>query len=448
MVYDNIDASITLGCHTLSCACAPLPEIHLGDLGRFVSMTQSGNNLFASAYDATYGDLVIMTYNAQTLEQTALRYADGFPNSGKITGNPTGRRGGRLDKGRNVGTHTAIAMRNGRPIVVYVDEESQSLKIAFLEIDGKITTGVIHQATKSAGENIGRFSSIVVDEAGVIHVAYFADNITIDAQRVSTPMYARAKISLPKTPEDWDHLAIEPMRHCDDKGCLQETADPACKHKDPSSFQLASLNFTENSRGNGLYTAIAIHNDKPMVVYQDSAHGYVRGATANFTRTDPTPTDFTTTKIDCGVGSIDVGNYTALRIAPNNDVVVAYGDGLGNTIHTYRGEDFARGTTTRIDDGLRASHDIRVGGPISILFDSHGTASFIYGDLSNNDVIITTPSENGFVHHTIIANGAFGSAQSAVVISDDQALILAHRRSFKQATPGDLVLRTLDLRAF
>ncbi|MEC9465286.1 MAG: hypothetical protein VX834_05860 [Myxococcota bacterium] len=213
LVYADPDSMLFGQCCAVSCECLTLPGLEPGAWGRFSDIQLDGDSIHVSAYDTTYGDLIFATHGSVSASLESIDYVDGVPTSGSVVADPAGPRGGRIEAGEDVGQHTALAMRDGTAHIAYYDVDNQVLKYASGN-RGQFTTMTLDE---SAGD-VGRYSSIAVDNQGRVHVSYYAHRATIEvdgtSREVTGPMYARSKTPAPASASDWDIIPIEQVASC------------------------------------------------------------------------------------------------------------------------------------------------------------------------------------------------------------------------------------------
>ncbi|NOZ86094.1 MAG: hypothetical protein GXP49_07490 [Deltaproteobacteria bacterium] len=115
------------------CACTALPPLATGYYGRFADMASLGEDkVVVTAYNETYGDLMVGTgaYDSLTWE-----FVDGVPalldDYSNISADPAGPRKGIEDPGDDVGLYTSVAVDQAGVIhVAYYDATNKDLKYA------------------------------------------------------------------------------------------------------------------------------------------------------------------------------------------------------------------------------------------------------------------------------------------------------------------------------
>jgi len=230
LVYASPNTMLFDGCCELSCECSTLPDINLGIWGAYSDLvTTPDNRIFASAYNETFGDLVVVEYDS-TGTVKAVDFVDGIPTSGTAVANPAGPRNGLQDGGPNVGTHTAIATDGTSLFVAYHDEDTHRLKFAVRELATK-NWNVSYITDQSEGD-VGYYSSIAL-EGSTPHLSYYAHRIP--GSPISTGVYyAVPNQSAPTSPDNWTKTPIETYQGCgqacgESKECVGMDQGPACQ---------------------------------------------------------------------------------------------------------------------------------------------------------------------------------------------------------------------------
>ena len=237
LVYSDPDAMLFDSCCEATCTCLTLPPLSPGVFGRFSDLAVDGAQVLLSSYDSTYGDLVVSSHNPGSGIRDELTYVDGFPQSGTPVADPNGPRSGLDEPGPNRGQHTSIALHKGAPRVAYYDVDTQDLK--FARYDASAQSWDI-TAIHTGPADVGRYTSLIIDEDGIAHVAYYAHRISRaleegqEPQITTGPFYARARSSKPSGPADWDILPIEVVPSCHGacttaEACVEIDHAPVCQ---------------------------------------------------------------------------------------------------------------------------------------------------------------------------------------------------------------------------
>ncbi|MFW5878709.1 MAG: hypothetical protein ACOCVR_02725, partial [Myxococcota bacterium] len=199
---ENVDDSCDMD--TLFCTCEALPPLAPRDTGRHSDIALlSDGSLAVSAYNGDYGDLVV-TYFDSTGAQTGQDWVDGVPAGTSPVANPAGPRSGIDEPGEDVGRHTSIAAApNGVIHVSYFDVDEQRLKYARRSGEAWSTHVVDEEG------DVGRYSAIAVDSAGVPFIAYFRRRGVDEDRFVTALKVARANTTSPETPTDWSIATVD-----------------------------------------------------------------------------------------------------------------------------------------------------------------------------------------------------------------------------------------------
>jgi hypothetical protein len=195
-------------CQARMCICTP--DLQLGDIGRFSSMAVIGSTAYVSAYNNTWGDLMVGHVTPPGVVGN-WDFVDGVPKSAPDLPN-SHVRGGVMDKGDDVGAYTSIgASASSQPIVAYYDRTHGALKFASF---GGVTwhTYVIDKGTAApeGGDDVGRWASMTVDPNGLPGIAYSAWlNQGVSGQPESQLRWAQAKTPDPQSSADWDIVVVD-----------------------------------------------------------------------------------------------------------------------------------------------------------------------------------------------------------------------------------------------
>ena len=91
-------------------------------------------------------------------------------------------------------------------------------------------------------------------------------------------------------------------------------------------------------------------------------------------------------------------------------LAVAYQRSAGETLSVYQGSDFATGSETVVDDGIREDRVHLVGASAEIIFDTLDTPIVAYADQTANDLMLAVQQPDGsWQTHIILSDGAYGS---------------------------------------
>lgn len=180
-----------------NCDCIELEPLESGLIGRFASLATDGQQLFVSAYDENYGDLVVGT--ASDADSVNWMWVDGVPLGAPVVAGPSGPRGGIDSPGPDVGRYTAIAVDDsGHVHVAYYGSEPGTLYYALGRTD---TDGTYIWSTLRLDEagDAGRWASISLDSEGRPGIAYHVRHLN----GLSQLRYVFASVPQPTGRADW-----------------------------------------------------------------------------------------------------------------------------------------------------------------------------------------------------------------------------------------------------
>jgi hypothetical protein len=395
-------------CCKVSCKCETLPPLPPGQIGWYASLGISKTEVLVSAYDQTYGDLVLAHFGLDAKPGT-IEYLDGFPTSGgAIVANPNGPRGGRADPGDNVGMHTSLAVDgNGTVHIAYYDKTNGHLKYAN-NTGGKWNISVVDTDGDS-----GAYTSLAIGPNGSPHISYMMVEGTVgaDPTKVTALKYASAANSNPGSPSDWTVKVLDskplpippcngacPMgQECVDTGmgptctpttmgcmmcqsteaCVDVSGTPTCKATIPL------LAIDDLVPGVGLFSSLAFTSTgTPFIAYYDRLARDLRLAVG---RPDGS---FMLRTLDGGdmMHPKDVGQHASLAVGPMDVIGIAYVDFTkDNLVYT----EVVGNQVTRevVDNGVTAP-DIRLVGPdASLIYDAGGRPAIAYQDPTEIDLL-------------------------------------------------------------
>jgi hypothetical protein len=413
---DNIFDTCSLS--NESCDCVALPPLVVRDVSRHSGLALSGANLYVSAYDGAYGDLVVHTFDKSNLSKpTKSEWLDGVPATGTLGGDPKGPRHGITNPGPNVGQYTSIAAApNGDLFVAYYDVDNGDLKFV-ARYGGPAapwTTPVTLDGSTSAGAmsgDTGLYTSIALTAEGIPAIAYFRRGSYDGTANAETGLntaltYIIAGKSQPLARTDWSapadvEQADRPAPPCSgacsaSQVCVSDanavngqrcatpapTCAPACSGSQTcvndlsvpaqpiclTSLQAASL--PDLPPGTGLMPSLKFLDDKPVIAYYDSVHRQLKAVMAGNPAsgsTLSTPGFGAPVVIDSSLPdqpARDVGRWPSLAIGPSNAaggrIAITYQDATRQQLLLYASNTLTANASASIhvlDNGLPAAGD-------------------------------------------------------------------------------------------
>jgi hypothetical protein len=232
LVYSDPDTMLYERCCAIECHCEPIPTLPKGAWGSHSDAKQTQEGTIASAYNMTYGDLVVVQFDSSG-NITNYEFVDGIPSTGDIVGAPTGHRRGIAEPGEDVGQYTSLALDSqGQARVAYYDRSQQALK--FAAYDASTSTWAISYIDDgSLLADAGRFVSLVLDSSDRAHVTYLADGQDGTYGKERGLKYARSQNTTPEAPADWTAAWVDVQRGCQgqclgDEICVDLQGVPTC----------------------------------------------------------------------------------------------------------------------------------------------------------------------------------------------------------------------------
>jgi hypothetical protein len=365
-------------CQTGMCMCTP--DIAPGDSGRFSSMQMIGGDAYVSAYNTTYGDLMIGHVTPPGII-TNWEFVDGVPDDPPdINGSHV--RGGIMTKGDDVGRYTSIASTpKDEPVIAYYDKTNGALRFASFGVIRWRSHVVDKGATPPSadnGDDVGRWASLTYSAKGIPAIAYTAivHTNTMSGKPESQLRWAEAKITEPQSSSDWT-INILDSRPLDEGG---PTPAPSMS-PNPSASPMPAPDVLL-PEGIALMAAAARRSDdSPAVAYYDRVRGnlrYIEWIPSANSWSMPVILDGEDLK---GNDTGDVGLYPSLAF-DNNDVAhITYENATrDDLLHI----DSMNKTREIVDDGYRPTDEMTLDGlqsPVYHLVGDSSSTAVITGKL-------------------------------------------------------------------
>lgn len=394
-----------------SCNCVEKPRLTLGQYGRYNAVAATDSTIWFSAYNDSYGDLLLgklalsgLSLGAEErLAAIEWTFLDGVPNA-EVTNGPMGPRDGISAPGTDVGSHTSIALSSaGWPRIAYHDEDNGTLLFTYTDgvslPDGALSwTRIVVDDGGSSGIT-GLYTDIWIDPQGRPVIAYMMKSDTADCttQCTSALKLAWAKTATPMTAGDF----------------FIHTLDSAIVG--PDSVATGHLPY-----GTGLHPTIAALPDGRLWVfyYHHTSYGMVNDTTDNHNvgvlmraelggkvtdLSDPGAAVFASSEFLGSEGTLVVGDvgpfnsFDAKFISGTLYYVLAFYNATLNQLqYVYEAGDGVLRLHTA-DDGWRKdasnnSFQVRLGADASVQLNDLGTVRIAYQDQSRAKLLLLTES--------------------------------------------------------
>jgi hypothetical protein len=381
-----------------SCAanmCSCVLDQPLGDIGRFSSMAVIDSTSYVSAYNNTYGDLMIGHIEPPGIVAN-WDFVDGVPDvAPELPGSHV--RGGVQDPGDDVGRYTSIgSTKSGDPIIAYYDKTHGSLKFASFgvirwhthEIDkGSLTMGM------GPGDDLGRWASMTVDSDGKPAIAYSAwVQKGMSGMPESQLRWAQANTATPTSSSDWTITVLDSRpttaTSSTDGGVVMDMAMAAGDGGVDGGMSTPATPVDELlPPGIALMSAAARNQmDLPAVVYYDYDRGNLR-----YVAFDPNMGKWTVPAILDGEDSTgkdlgDFGRYPTLIFDMNGTGHIAYESTSGAISQLCYMNTMAK-MRELVDDGFSDSDEMTQDGIPSPVWHSVGDSASVQLKANGQPVI-------------------------------------------------------------
>ncbi len=372
-------------CQTKMCACTP--DIPLGQVGRYASMTYLAGTAYVAAYNETYGDLMIGSI-AKPGVISNWDFVDGVPDQSPSL--PGGHvRGGVSAPGDDVGQYTSISYTPaGDPVIAYYDATHAALKYAsFGAIRWHSHTVDVGTGTPATnGDDVGTWASLSLDKEGRPGIAYTAIVKTGTASGMPEGQlrWAQAKTNDPQSASDWtvtvvDKRAVGVPLNAD----LGAPPDLGMVDVLPDVIAIMA-------------SAARRSDDSPGIVYYDRALGNLRYATLS-------GSTWTTSILDGqaanGADTGDEGEYPSLVYDAMDVGQVAYADAEHDSLNYINTKDLI---PEIVDDGYRPMDETTTDGLPSPVYHLVGDSASLqlvagkvviaYQDATDEELMLATGS--------------------------------------------------------
>jgi hypothetical protein len=377
-------------------ACVCSDDIPAGRVGPYSDIAAGGDgSIWVSAYAQSYGDLVVAKVQPGKVPVESWAWVDGVPDGPVLVPDSKIRRG--IDAhGEDVGMYTSIAVNvAGVPMVSYFDRDHGSLKFA-AKVGDAWQTHTVQTGTGSElgelGELTGMYSSISLrTDDGRPGIAYLAHVRDAGGARAEV-RFAASQVPTPTSAADWQFWTVD-------------------------TAPLPADDIYPLPAGLGLFVDSArLPDQSPVVVYYDRGNGELK-----LTKFNPTSGMFNAPVVLDGSAD-DNGWSPSIAVSSTGVVHVAY---VGTTHDDLKSiTDAAGAQPAVVDDGYRIvgttldglpKPEFHFVGDDASLVLANGTEPFLaYQDATTQELLLAIKGPDGTWTHTSLAGatdpwpGAYG----------------------------------------
>ncbi len=422
-------AVVCCGLFALGAGCAGGDDMNAGgqansygkddEIGRYQSAMVSGDTLYISAYNSSWGDLAYAEVK-DTQAGITWQVVDGLPDGPPSDTSAGAVRRGYTDPGPDVGHFTSLSLSSkGVPLIAYQDVTHQAVKLAIGPNPGW-TTSVVDMTDGQGGKaaQFGMFAQLALSSNDVPTVSYLVSGVAKDGKIVSQLIVATAKSGQPAGPGDWDKKVVEEepiscagfcgsgqacvpaagskdplMAACKpvETGCAQScTKDQACMGKACVAVLTASAN--DIPQGTGLYAKL-LPDAGGQLVFYNRAKGALKLATGPA---------WSVMTVSGGDGKSDVGQQVGAKMGPDGTLHLAYADGAMSQLFYRTVMGGTPVAVESVDNGARTTADGSeqhlIGAGAVIFLDSDGP-KIAYQDQTSGTLELATRGM-GWMHET------------------------------------------------
>jgi hypothetical protein len=357
-----------------SCECQPLPDLPIGAVGRYSDLFVTEQKAYLSAYSDDYGDLVVGIGTPN--DGLKWMWVDGIPADGMVAGNLTGPRNGIKTAGANVGKYTSLVVDASKNIhVVYTDVDQNALKYALGTLSGNAYTWQNYVLA----ENAGQWADLQLIPNGNALSLVYRKVLASTAGKIPTQIIYRASKNLsPATVGDWQDEQVLQTVEYDETLVISTYPEGTALFNDHHWAQDGSklgVSWYDRSGGN-FYFVEGQRQDESMTFSEvQLLAGWLHE----------------TRKADMGANG-------AFAFDAQNQAHFCYQDGSKDNLRYLAP---ALNIDEVIDDGIRLATDDReqslhiVGDDCEVQFDNQGRLIVIYQDSTSHELLLSQRDTNG-----------------------------------------------------
>jgi MYXO-CTERM domain-containing protein len=396
------------------CSCGSNPcgdveclpgELEPGGMGRWTSIAADDKRVLVATYEQKFGDLVVADVTDPAARK--LVAVDGIPDETSVY-DPSTYRKGIETPGANIGAWTSIAMSNGLGKVTYQDRENGHLRYAY---ETKAGVWTHYALDEGSGEEVGLYTSLVIDSEGRPAVAYVATGTDDGMGHAITELrIARTTVKTPEGKNDWTSVVVASgigscgglcsggeacVDTAEGQTCTLTTSDctAQCETTEACVAGACVAAYGEPTvetpvRGAGMYVSlVALPDGRLAAAYYDSNARGLKLAVESAAGSN----EFASTDLHVAPTG-DRGLWASAAVDDFGIVHVAYQDAIGDQLLYTSWNEGTVSPIETVDDGVRAgdrTHPVGAGAAIYLV---NGTVHIAYQDGMTSDVHIATKS--------------------------------------------------------
>lgn len=427
------------------CECIESQPLEITSIGRFsdLAVDTTRNRTWVSGYVTDFGDLVVGSLAADGLIKWT--WVDGVPNDGAVVAGPSGDRGGVEEAGEDVGQYTSLVIDDaGRVHVAYFDVSQRRLKYALgspddaAEVRWYVMTlddGEDMQTSQVRSENTGAgwFTDITLDSLQRPIIIYRAQTEVMNPEGEAEVQTSVRVITASEAAPTSSSLWGAPR--------LLHTVLPPP--------ELVSVGYPE---GTGLYNSLTRTPRGLAAAWYDRSGGDLWvSETGNDTNMWGEPELIAGWSHPERRG--DLGANVNLASDAQGNLHLCFQDGATDTLR-YLSPNLER--DEEVDDGVRLGIDGRehalhvVGEDCRISFDDRGRVLISYQDSTGHDLVVSRRDDAGSWLRVIVRGPTLDDRQSASgfyarSISLGSEMVLSHYLFDHQAEPPREYLEVINI---
>lgn len=380
-------------------------------MGRHASLILRQGAAVFVAYDAIYGDLVLVE-GAEDPGGVGLRptvtYLDGVPADGAVQAAPEGPRAGITTPGPDRGRYASATVDvKGRLDVAYYDADAGDLRYLRDDGHGRFEPPIV----VDPDGDVGRFAHIETDSRARIHIVSHAARLP-DGQ--TGLRYAFSLTADPTSPADFavDTIAVGPP----DKPTTPVAGEPPdgvgvspCLAIGPDDRPVVAFSTVSGPAAGRHKLSLAIQSAQGFSVFPFYA-GLGPGLSA-----DPGGRF-------ADLAEHDLGAACDLAVRADGSILLAFTDGDTQSVLLYEGPPQGGGLVDRVDAGDPGRVAL-LGADLALALDGAGEPVLLYQDQAQNDLRLTRRASGEFLSPRAFATAGALGFYNTLLVTGESAVV-------------------------